>query len=340
LTVRQGSALHEIGGRVSRDRAGSGALEQPSMPPSLSAKPLSISATDWLLLLMLSVLWGGSFYFTKIAVLEIPPMTLAFGRVAIAALALAIFTRAMGERFPRDASTWWNLTMMAAFNNVVPFTLIFWGQIHITIGLAGILNATSPLFAVVIAHLMTHDDRLSGGRIAGLIAGFIGVVVLIGPDLLTDLGTNVLAELACLAGSCFFALGAVMARRVRGFPPVVMAAGQLIMSTILLLPMVLLFDRPESILTASRTAIWAMVSLALLSSALAYLIYFRLIARAGATNALISTFLIPVTAILLGLVLLNEVVSARQLAGMAVIFIGIAAIDGRPARFIARTLRR
>jgi drug/metabolite transporter (DMT)-like permease len=304
------------------------------------ASPLHISAGDWLLLLVLSVLWGGSFYFAKIAVLEIPPLTLAFGRVGIAAAALIFFTRIMAEPFPRDAATWRHLTVMAALNNVVPFTLIFWGQIHISIGLASILNATSPLFGVLFAHLMTHDDRLSAGRMIGLIAGFIGVVVLIGPDMLTELGTHVLAELACLAAAGFFAVGAVYARRVRDVPPVMMAAGQLTMSTVLLLPIVLLFSRPETMFTASRTAIWAMVSLALLSSALAYLIYFRLIARAGATNALIVTFLLPVSAILLGLVLLNEALDARQLAGMAAIFVGVAAIDGRPMRFVARLLRR
>jgi len=299
-----------------------------------------MSATDWLLLVVLSVLWGGSFYFAKIAVLEIPPLTLALGRVAIAASALVLFARAVGERFPRDATTWRRFTVMAAFNNVLPFTLLFWGQIHISIGLASILNATSPLFGVMVAHLMTHDDRFSVGRAIGLIAGFLGVVVLIGPDLLTDLGTNVLAELACLAAAAFYAAGAVYSRRLLAVPPVMMAAGQLTMSTVLLLPVVFLFDRPETFLTASRTAIWAMLALALLSSSLAYMIYFRIISRAGATNALIATFLIPVSAILLGTVLLHEVVSHRQLAGMAAIFVGIAAIDGRVSRFIARNLRR
>jgi drug/metabolite transporter (DMT)-like permease len=312
----------------------------PAAKSAPAAAPLLISATDWLLLLVLSVLWGGSFYFAKIAVLEIPPLTLALGRVSIAALALALFARIMAEPFPRDAATWWQLTVMAALNNALPFTLIFWGQMHISIGLASILNATSPLFGVLVAHLMTHDDRLSAGRMVGLIAGFIGVVVLIGPDMLTELGTNVLAELACLAAAGFYAVGAVAARRVRGVPPIMMATGQLTMSTVLLLPVVLLFDRPETLFTASRTAIWAMLSLALLSSALAYLIYFRLIARAGATNALIVTFLVPVSAILLGIGLLNEVPNSRQLAGMAAIFIGVAAIDGRPARLIARIMRR
>jgi len=191
------------------------------MPPSRAAsKALSMSATDWLLLLMLSVLWGGSFYFAKIAVLEIPPLTLALGRVAIAASALAIFARAIGTPFPRDATAWSQLTVMAIFNNVLPFTLLFWGQIHISIGLASILNATSPLFGVLVAHVMTQDDKLSAGRIVGLIAGFAGVIMLLGPDMLSELSTNVLAELACLAAAAFYAFGAVFfaprARRAAG----------------------------------------------------------------------------------------------------------------------------
>jgi drug/metabolite transporter (DMT)-like permease len=308
----------------------------PPAPPALS---LTISAVDWLLLLVLSVRWGGSFYFAKIAVLEIPPLRLALGRVSIAAAALAIIARVIGERFPRGGATWLWLAVMALFNNVMPFVLLFWAQIHISIGLASILTATSPLFGVLVAHVLTHDDKLSVGRAVGLIAGFIGVVVLIGPDMLNEIGNNVLAELACLAASAFYAIGAVLARRMRGLPPIVTATGQLTMSTVLLLPVVLIFDRPGSVLTASSTAIAALLALALLASSLAYLIYFRLIARAGATNALIVTFLIPVSAILLGIVLLDERLDARQVAGMAAIFIGVAAIDGRPARFVARALR-
>ena len=304
------------------------------------ASPLTISAIDWLLLLVLSVLWGGSFYFAKIAVLEIPPLTLALGRVSIAAAALAVVARAIGEPFPRDGATWRWLAVMALFNNAMPFALLFWGQLHISIGLASILTATSPLFGVLVAHVLTHDDKLSAGRAVGLIAGFAGVVVLLGPDMLKEVGTNLLAELAALAAAAFYAIGAVLARRLRGLPPIMMATGQLTMSTVLLLPIVLLFDRPGAILTASSTAIAALLALALLSSSLAYLIYFRLIARAGATNALIVTFLIPVSAILLGIVLLDESLDARQVAGMAAIFIGVAAIDGRSARFMARTLRR
>ena len=139
------------------------------MPPVALAKPaLSMSVTDWLLLVGLSVLWGGSFYFAKVAVLEIPPLTLALGRVGIAAAVLAVVARTLAGPLPRERATWWAFTVMAALNNAVPFTLVFWGQIHISIGLASILNATSPLFGVLVAHFLTHDDKLSLTRAGGL----------------------------------------------------------------------------------------------------------------------------------------------------------------------------
>src|SRR5262245_14715923 len=170
----------------------------------MSASPptrLVMSATDWLLLVALSVLWGGSFYFAKVAVLEIPPLTLAFSRVLIAGAAIAILIRPLGGSLPRDMATWRMFAVLAAFNNAIPFTLIFWGQLHIPIGLASILNATSPLFTVVVAHLATRDDKLTTGRAFGLTAGFVGVVVLIGPDLLAELGQHVWAQLAVLTAS-------------------------------------------------------------------------------------------------------------------------------------------
>ncbi len=309
------------------------------MPSSPNATP-SMSTTDWLLLVFLSVLWGGSFYFAKIAVPEIPPLTLALGRVGIAAAVLASLARLVVGPFPRNPAIWLQLAFMAALNNAIPFVLLFWGQIHISIGLASILNATSPLFGVVVAHVLTHDDRLNLNRVIGLVAGFVGVVVLIGPDLLQELGASLWAELACLAAACSYAFGAVLTRRLRGLPPMQVASGQLTMSTVLLLPAVLIFSRPSALLEASHPALGGLLGLALLCSALAYLIYFRLIARAGATNALLTTFLTPVSAIVIGVVLLGESLNSRQLIGMAAIFVGIVAIDGRAGRFLIRRFRR
>jgi len=309
----------------------------------MSASPtpsLSISATDWLLLILLSVLWGGAFYFAKVAVLEIPTLTLVFGRVAIAAAVLLVLTQLMRTPLPRDRETWQILGVMAVLNNVLPFTLIVWAQIHISVGLASILNATSPLFSVFVAHALTADDKLSGGRVVGLIAGFIGVVLLIGPDLLGELGAHLWAQIACLAAACSYAFGAVYSRRLRGLQPITVATGQLTMSAVLLLPIVLIFDTPGIVMSVSRAALWALLALAVLSTAFAYLIYFRLIARAGATNALLVTFLIPVSAILLGMALLSEQLALHQLAGMIAIFAGLAAIDGRAARIVAGLFRK
>jgi drug/metabolite transporter (DMT)-like permease len=303
-------------------------------------KPLSMTTTDWLLLVALSVLWGGSFYFAKVAVLEIPPLTLAFGRVLIAAAVLAVMVRALAGPLPRDPLIWRDFAVIAVLNNALPFTLIFWGQIHIPIGLASILNATSPLFTVLVAHVLTEDDKLTAGRVLGLLVGFLGVVVLIGPDMFADFGAHVWAELACLAASCSYAFGAVYSRRLRAQSPFVVATGQLSVSALLLAPLALVIDRPWTLLPVSSAAIWATVALAVLSTAFAYLIYFRIIARAGATNALLVTFLIPVSAILLGVLLLEEAIEPRQLLGMAAIALGLAAIDGRPARLLAAAARK
>ncbi|MBM3528540.1 MAG: DMT family transporter [Alphaproteobacteria bacterium] len=311
----------------------------PNHPPSPD-KPLSMSPLDWLLLVTLSVLWAGSFLFAKIALADLPPLTLGLGRVAIAAAIIAILIKPLGGTVPRDFETWRRFTILATVNNAIPFTLILLGQIHITIGLASILNATSPLFTALIAHWMTQDDKLNRGRILGVAVGFAGVVILLGPDLLSELGTQVWAQLALLGAALSYSFGALYARRMRGLPPVTIAGGQLAMATVVLLPFALAIDGPWAFARASAGSLAAMTALAAFSTAIAYLMYFRLIARAGATNAILVTFLIPVSAILLGIALLNEAVEPRQILGMLTIFAGLAAIDGRLVRAIGRSFHR
>ena len=288
------------------------------------------------------MLWGGSFYFAKIAVPEIPPLTLALGRVGIAAIALLIVARLVAGPFPRDPAVWLQLGVLAALNNAIPFTLIFWGQFHISIGLASILNATTPLFGVLVAHVLTQDDRLTSGprrRPARRLRRRRGA----------DRAGAARASSAptCWRSSpasrpsCSYAFGAVLSRRLRGLSPMMVASGQLTMSTVLLLPVGSAVRPAGGVLhRVERGARRHCSASRCCRRPLAYLIYFRLIARAGATNALLVTFLIPVSAILMGLVLLDESIGARQLAGMAAIFIGVAAIDGRAGRFIARNLQR
>jgi drug/metabolite transporter (DMT)-like permease len=296
-----------------------------------------MSAADWLLLVGLSLLWGGSFFFAKIAVLELPPLTVALGRVAIAAAILLALARATGVALPATLAAWRPYALMGLLNNVLPFTLLFWGQTHIPSGLAAILNATTPLFTVLVAHVATADEKLNAARLAGLTAGLTGVTVMIGPDVLRDLGANVLAQLACLLAAISYAFAGVYGRRFRGEPALRVAAGQLTASSIILALPVALVDRPWMLSAPSGRAIAALVALAALSTALGYLIYFRILACAGATNVALVTFLIPVSAILLGTLVLGEQLAARHLVGMAAIALGLAAIDGRAARMLVRT---
>lgn len=222
-------------------------------------------------------------------------------------------------------------------NNLVPFSLIFWGQTRIAVGLAAILNATTPLFTVVLAHFLTRDEPLSANRVAGVLAGVAGVAVMIGPEALHELGLHLLAQIAVLGAALSYALAGIFGRRFQDMPPIVSAAGQVTASTVLLLPVVVLLERPWPGLALGAlswgASTWgAILGLALLSTALAYLIYFRLLASAGATNLLLVTFLIPVSAIALGASLLGERLEVQHLAGMALIGLGLAAIDGRPLR--------
>ena len=292
-----------------------------------------MSATDWLLLIALSILWGGSFFFGKIAVAEFPPLTVAFGRVAIAAAVLVALARATGVALPASLAAWQPLVIMGLLNNAIPFGLILWGQTHIPSGLAAILNATTPLFTVLIAHVVTVDEKLTRARAVGLAIGFTGVVVMIGPDMLRELGANIAAQIACLLAAISYSFAGLYGRRFRGEPPLRIAAGQLVASSVLLAPLALLIDRPWTLPSASMTAWAALMGTALLSTALGYLIYFRVLARAGATNVLLVTFLIPVSAILLGTLILGEQLNPRHIAGMIAIAIGLSAIDGRLWRY-------
>jgi len=286
---------------------------------------------EWLLLFVLSVLWGGSFFFVGVAVKALPPFTLVVLRVGLAALALHLVVRGAGLRMPTDGRTWAVFFGMGLLNNLIPFTLIVWGQSHIASGLASILNASTPLFTLVVAHLLTRDERLSGAKLAGVLVGFVGVAVIIGVDSLTGVGDDNLAQLAILGAALSYAFAGVFGRRFArmGVAPLVTATGQVSASTLMLLPLALLVDHPWS-LTMPSVHVWAAVlGLALVSTALAYLIFFRILAVAGATNVMLVTLLIPVSAILLGALFLGERLATQDFAGMILIGAGLLVIDGR-----------
>jgi drug/metabolite transporter (DMT)-like permease len=287
----------------------------------------------WIWLLALSVLWGCSFFFAKVAIGELGPFTVVFARVTLAALALNIALAVTGTGLFRRGVSWPAFFAMGLLNNALPFSLIFWGQTEIASGLASILNATTPLFTLVVAHALTQDEKIDQVKIAALLAGLAGVTVLVGPDLLVG-GSSWWGQIACLGAALSYAFAGVYGRRFRamGVAPIAAAAGQVTASTVLILPIMLLIERPWTLPAAPSTTVWlALAGLALLSTALGYVLYFRILSVTGATNLLLVTFLIPVTAILLGAMVLGERLEARHFAGMALIGVGLAVIDGRIA---------
>lgn len=291
----------------------------------------TMSASDWALLIILSIVWGGSFLFNGVAVKELPPLTIVAIRIMGGAVALLLFLLIIGVKMPRGRRVWMSFLVMGLLNNVVPMGLIVWGQTHIASGLASILNATTPLFTVVVAHYFTLDERLTGQRLAGVIVGFVGVAVMIGQAALAAFDTHVIAELAVLTGALSYGLSSVYGRRFRamGVPPITTAAGQVTASSAILLPLALIADHPWTLPVPSTPALLSLLGLALVSTAFAYVLFFRLLARAGATNVGLVTFLIPVSAILFGVTLLGESLEPRHLAGMALIALGLVLIDGR-----------
>jgi drug/metabolite transporter (DMT)-like permease len=293
--------------------------------------PPRLGAAEWTLLLALGLLWGGSFFFAKIALGGFPPLTLVFGRVAIAALALVLLARATGVALPARAA-WPALLVMGALNNAIPFALIFWGQQAIASALAAILNATTPLFTVLVAHAFTRDERLTPARLFGVGLGFAGAVATIGPDALGGLGVALAAQLACLGAALSYGFAGVWGRRFRGQPPLATAAGQLVASSVLILPLAVAVDAPWTLAMPPPGAWAALVALALASTALGYVIYFRILATSGATNVLLVTFLIPVGALALGAGFLGERLEPRHGLGLALIALGLAVLDGRPLK--------
>jgi drug/metabolite transporter (DMT)-like permease len=239
-----------------------------------------------------------------------------------------------GRSLFRQGTPWATFIAMGILNNLIPFSLIFWGQTQIASGLATILNATTPLFTLVVAHLLTRDERMNGAKVAALLSGFAGVTLLVGPDFLLGDRSGFWGQVACLGAALSYAFAGVYGRRFQAMAvsPMQAATGQVTASAVLILPIMLIVDRPWTLAAPPSATVWAaLAGLALLSTALAYVLYFRILAAAGATNLLLVTFLIPVIAIPLGATVLGERLEPHHFAGMALIGLGLAAIDGRIA---------
>lgn len=288
---------------------------------------------DWSLLMILSLLWGGSFLCVELALRGLPPLSIVWGRVSVAAVLLGLVLLLSRKSRPVTGFTVPRkkvlvaLLLMGLLNNAIPFTLFVLAQGRIDSALAAIVNATTPLWTVAVAHLFTSDEKINPAKALGLAFGFVGVAVLAG----RAGGGEGMAILACLAAALSYGLAGVWGRRFRryGVPPLTTAFGQTAASTLILMPIWLLLDRPWSLPAPGITPILAVLAMAALSTALAYLIYFRLLASAGATNLSLVTFLIPLSTAVLGVVFLGEVIQPRHLIGLALIAAGLLAIDGR-----------
>ena len=292
---------------------------------------MKMDAFDWVMLITLATVWGGSFLFNAILVTELPVLTIVAIRVTVAALALWGFMYATGRKIPTSLHIWGALLILGVLNNAIPFSLIVQGQTQITSGLASILNATTPLFTIVVAGIFLMDERFSVLRVLGVIVGFSGVILMVGPDALGGLGADFWAQLCALGAAISYGFASVFGRRFRELrvDPVMVATGQVTMSSLVLWPIALWIDGPQDIANMSLNAALSMFGLAVLCTSFAYILYFRILERAGATNISLVTFLVPISAIILGVLVLGEQIFIKEIIGMTLIGVGLAIIDGR-----------
>lgn len=288
----------------------------------------AMGLVQWLQLLFLAAVWGGSFFFIKIAVGQVGPFSIVFWRCLLGALLLYLALRVSGQNLPHDWRDWGRLLLLALMTSTVPFTLISWGEQYIDSGLASMFNATTPLFTVVILHLL-RDERLTRSRVAGVALGLAGVGVLVGPAALAGLDEHLLAQLAVLTAAMLYGVAAIYARYLKHLPTLAVATGQLACTALITLPLALYFDQPWRHALPGLATVLSLAALGLLSTALAFAVYYRLLASAGPANTTLVTFLIPASATLLGVLVLGEQIGLRHISGMTLIALGLVLIDKR-----------
>ena len=304
-----------------------------------NSKTQTMTGFEWILLVLLSVVWGGSFFFNGIALREFPTLSIVTARVGLAALALLFLMRMLGQGIQLNRQILKAFFGMSFLNNVVPFSLIVWGQQHIASGVASILNATTPLFTMLVAHWFTTDEKINPRRLLGVLTGMGGVGLMMGLDSMESSGFHLLGQSAILLAAFSYGLAGVYGKRFAqlGISPLATATGQLCASSMILIPLTLWIDQPWTMTIPSIEGMGSLLGIALISTALAYVIYFRLLKTAGATNLLLVTLLIPVSAIILGVFLLDESLQPQHLSGMGVISLGLLIMDGRLLQFFRKT---
>lgn len=300
-------------------------------------KPMTLG--EWTLLITLALLWSGSFFFNELAVRDLPPFTVVLCRVGLGAVTLITVIKVMGHRVPTSFQTLRAFFFMGLINCAVPFSLIVWGQIELASGVASIFNASTPMFTAFLAHFFTTEDKLTPLRIVGLVCGFLGVTSMIGPEVLKGVGSDLLPSLAVIGAAFCYASGTIFIKRMGrlGIPPIVGATGQVSAATLLLLPAVLLIDQPWTLNMPGLPAIFSLLAIGIFSTGCAFIVFFKLLSTTGPTNLQLVTFMVPVGAITLGIMFLDEVLLPQHLIGMTLIGLGITFIDGRIMRYFKRS---
>lgn len=303
----------------------------------MTDKPGQIDRTDAALLVFLSVLWGGGFVLAGLALRELPPVTVVFARVAFGALFLLPLILYFRSTLPRGAAGWMPFVVMGLLNNVIPFALVAAGQTHITSGLASIINATTPLFTVIVTSSF-GEERLTAHKVAGVLMGLGGVVILRGTGFDVS-SAQTIGILLCLGGALSYGFSALWGRRrLRGVPALTSAFCQTLSSSAILLLMMLAIDRPWTFAMPSLTTWLSLVGLGLFATSIAYLVFYRILERSGATNVMLVTLLMPVSTIVLAHFALGETLGLREAIGALVIGAALVVIDGRV--FVWMTARR
>ena len=283
---------------------------------------------EWILLILLSIIWGSSFIFIELALESFSPFSLVFFRVFIGAIALTLLLAISKVYMPLSPKAWWLFFVMSFFQNTLPFCLISWGQLHITAGLASIFNGTTPIFSVILAYFFVKDSKITAGKIMGVIVGVLGVIQLVGFSALTDFKLENWGQLAVLGAAVCYAISLVFGTRLSDFQAGVAPAGMLWCSSISMLP-ILFFTQTPIINETALVPIASVFILGVVCSAIAYILFFKILKNAGAINTSLVTFLIPVSALLLAWLFLNESIKYDDIPGILLIFLGLVLVDGR-----------
>ncbi len=289
----------------------------------------NLTGRAWAEMMLLAMIWGGSFLSIRVALDEISPLASVAHRTTWAMLVLWGVIAIMRIPLPSDPKIWFSFLVMGLLNNVIPFTLMAWGQLYIESGLTSILNAFTAVVGVVIASLFFADERISLRKGIGVVLGFFGVAVAIGLENFRTLDLRSMAQLAVIGGTVAYAIAGVWARkRLVGMPPQLAAAGMLTGSTVIMLPLAYFIDGPLSFDLEART-MWAIGYYAIIATAFAYLLYYRVLAMAGSGNLMLVTLLVAPIAITLGAVVLGEKLGTNAYFGFAILAVGLIILDGR-----------